>query len=355
MSNSRAEFNRRCAEIVKSGDSARIAMVRRYNQAWQYRETDPEIRLDLVTQCRDDAKLFNEWWWEIFFGKERLGALTSDLHDFSRALPVAMELMVRLNTTEGRTHSQYSAILIEVLYTYFEIDPFGFQEEIERGFAYLQEHIGKNRVDERFVLNYRRAHYLLNIERLSDAYELAHQMLAIANERDNDWFSAWYLFHLCRICHKLDLVDEVEIHASLNVEQSLGKEQFRRTYADGLLWLAVALQSRGDERAAAESFHKGMRQLQKLDRKDEMCADAIAAYYELREDLRAAVAVRDREIADREKCGSLHDVCMANIERCRLLAKAGEVSKLDLDLARAAMNKMKCPNWYIERLEQIGT
>jgi hypothetical protein len=353
MSSAWAEFNSRSAEIAKSGDSERLSMIRRFQEAWQYRETNPELRLDLITRCRDDAKHWNDWWWEIFFEHWRLGTMTSDLHDFSRALPLAIELMVRLNTADGRLHSEYAGILIEVLYTYFEIDPFGYQEEIEQGFAYLLERTRNDNVDERFVLNYRRTHYLLTTERFNDAFELANQQLAIANETDNMWFSAWYLFLLCRICHKLDLIDELEVNATLMIDQSAGKGSFRRTRADGQLWLAVALQSRGDERAAVESFHKGMRHLQNLDRKDDMFADAIATYYELREDFRAAAGVREREIADREKCGSLHTVCVATIERCRLLAKAGELNEIDVSRANEAVGKMKRPDWYCDRLYRI--
>src|SRR5579862_2822254 len=101
MSSMWTEANRRSVDLIKSGDPERVELVRRCYDAMRHRETNPELLLHLFTQCRDDAKRLNEPWWVVFFDVARLSTLTSDLHDFARALPLAIDLMVQLNTPGG--------------------------------------------------------------------------------------------------------------------------------------------------------------------------------------------------------------------------------------------------------------
>lgn len=84
-----------------------------------------------------------------------------------------------------------------------------------------------------------------------------------------------------------------------------------RTPVSGLRSLS---NTHGDEAAAAGSFRKGMRLLQHLDRRDEISADATAAYYESRGDWKAAAGVRDRQLADLTTKGTLHKIslCISN-------------------------------------------
>jgi hypothetical protein len=98
-----------------------------------------------------------------------------------------------------------------------------------------------------------------------------------------------------------------------------------------------------------------MRLLAGLERRDLICADPIAAYKELCGDLKAAVGVRDREIAAATKRGELHRVCQAHTERCRLLAQAGEIIPADLSAARLSASKLRVPGWFLEKLDRIET
>ncbi len=169
----------------------------------------------------------------------------------------------------------------------------------------------------------------------------------------NIWHGAWTLFLLCRTCHALGLRDELANHALYMLELSQKSTGLKRTLADAWLWWAVCQQGRGDVKGASSSFHNGMRHLKALDRHDEISAGPTAVYYELRGDWKAALGVRDRELADVTPRGMLHRSCMVQIERCRLLSLAGELTDSDLDKAREAAVLLRHPDWYLGKLGRI--
>lgn len=353
MSDAWKEYSERVSRWLEADDFERLEMVRRFESAFRHRETSPDIKLAMTTECRDEAKRLNEPWWVLYFEGWMLDTMTSDQHDFAKALPVAIELMVRFSSPEGRVHPSYSGILTSVLYTYLSIDPLGYRDELEKGFAYLDGHEAAGPGSNRFVMYYRWTNYLHDIERWKEAYDLAHLYLGKANQDGQAWYISWALYLMCRICHDLKLSEELAGHAEYMVEVSKKSRSSERTLADALIWLALTKRLKGDQKKATSLFHEGMSHLKHVETRDEICADSTAAYYEAGRDWKSAVAVRDRELASVSKNGQLHRACQAQIERCRLLSLAGELTPGDLQAARESALKMKIAEWYLERIDRI--
>ena len=70
-------------------------------------------------------------------------------------------------------------------------------------------------------------------------------------------------------------------------------------------------------------------------------------------DLRAALGVRDRELAELTRKGRLHRACKIQIERCRLLSRLGELKTSDLDAARDSARQLRIPDRYLEWLDRL--
>ena len=70
-------------------------------------------------------------------------------------------------------------------------------------------------------------------------------------------------------------------------------------------------------------------------------------------DLRASLGVRDRELAEMTRKGRLHRACLLQIERCRLLARLGELKTSDLDAVRHSAGQLRIPDRYLERLDRL--
>ncbi len=115
----------------------RPSIDRFHHQAWAAQEKNPELSYQLFTQGRDEARGLGEPWWVLNYENWRLNALTCFLMDFSRALPLAVELMARFSTPEGRAHGDRLQVLDNVAYTYVSTDPLGFRDDLERGFDHL--------------------------------------------------------------------------------------------------------------------------------------------------------------------------------------------------------------------------
>jgi tetratricopeptide (TPR) repeat protein len=353
------EFHRRVAEWRRAADADRLKLANWLYNASSTRETDPEQRFSMLTQGRDEARRLREPWWELFFEDQRLGTLTGDLEDYSRALPLAMELMVRFSGPEGQAHVSRLSVLTETLNTYSNIDPLGYREELERGFAHLDGQITRGPDGARFVLHHRWAEYLMYADRYDEAFELANRTLALADQSGSEetrtWHGAWTYFYLCRICYALGRMNELAAHARHLAELSETHTQLRRTQADGWIWFAVTRRAEGNEREASRSFRRGMRLLQGLETRDMICADPISRYYEVGGEWKAALGVRDRELAVITKRGMLHRCCQVQVERCRLLAQAGELTSEDLDKARLSAARLRIPGWHLEKLARINS
>ncbi len=222
---------------------------RLYQESWACHETDPERSVALLTRGRDEARRLNEPWWDLFFESWRLTSLTSHIMDFTRSLPLAMELMVRFSTPEGRAHTEWLNALTNVLYTYTNVDPFGYRDEIERGFAYLDGEVPRGPVSGRFVLHHRWIAYLSETERWAEAYNLAMRSVSLSDQsrdaRLRSWHGSWALYLLCRICDALGRTEELGDHADHLAELSEGHGQLRRARADAWIWRAVTRRPRG--------------------------------------------------------------------------------------------------------------
>jgi hypothetical protein len=348
------EYHRRIEVWEQAGDSERLEMPRMCEEAFLFRETDPEHMYVLFTRCRDAAKRLDEPWWVLFFESWRLSTLTSDLEDFERALPLAMELMVPFNSPAGQSHAMRMSVLNDVLCTHVSRDPVGFEEELKRGFTYLDGQITQAPSSERLIFLHRRTEYLCATELWDQAYELAHDRLAkIDQSGDPDiqiWHGVWTLWHLCHICNALGKFDELSAHAETVGERSDKNPHLRRTKADSRFWKALLFRKAGNQRNASRSFHGGLRLLKGLDACDTFCADPMAKYYEAGGDWQEALGVRDRELASVAKKGMVHRACQVQLERCRLLAKMGQLTPADLVATRQSAEKLRAPKWCQDKL-----
>ena len=172
MSDYWGEFLQRIDVWQQGGDVERLQLVDLYHEACRYQETDPERKFEVLSRARSEAQRLNEPWWVLFLRPTDSKPLRQTCTISRGALPLAMELMVRFNSPEGRAHPQRMDILTNVLYTYLQVDPVGYKDELERGFAQLDGQIARGPTAYRFVLDYRRMEYLCETERWEEALEL---------------------------------------------------------------------------------------------------------------------------------------------------------------------------------------
>ena len=174
------EYQRFIDQWRRAEDSERLELDTLFNQGFQCQEKDPDRSFALFTRGRDEATRLGETWWVLFFESWRLSALNAYSMDFARALPLAMQLLVRINSPMAQAHEWRTLIMINALYTYISSDAIGYQQEIESGLTQLEAELTD--VGTLYVLNNRRIRFLMHVERWEDAYELAMRALALVEE-----------------------------------------------------------------------------------------------------------------------------------------------------------------------------
>lgn len=348
------ELSAQVRALYESEDTDRHALPSLVNQAFACHETDPERSLSLFTRGRDEALRLNEPWWVLYFESSRLEAMTAYLEDFGRALPLAMDLIVRFNTPPGSSHPSRNGVMVAVLETYQQIDAYGFQEELERGFERQEAITSREPVGARFVLNYRWRTFLCSTGRWQQAYENAIQTLALIDRSSSKlWFGSWALYQLCQICHKLGDISELAGHAEQMAELSGRHGQLMRTEADGWIWQGASLRLRGENREARQAYLRGLRLISKLDQQHSICANSTAAYHLAGNDFRSALAVRDDELEEVTRKGMLHRICEVQLERCRLLTNLNELTRSELEAVRQCGSQLRRPQWFLKELDAI--
>jgi hypothetical protein len=350
-----AELRQRIDAWVEVGDEDRLQLVDLFYESHDHRETNPEYQLKLLTIGRNEARRLKEPWWVLFFESWRLTVMTSDLHDFASARPLVWELLAQLNSREWQDHSEAHSIRTNGLYTYLQVDPLGYRDELDQGFAALDGQITKEPVSERFVLSYRWTEYLVETQSWEAALESALRFRSLVQQGESsDWWNCWSLFLLCGTCHSLGRIDELATYAEEMTARSEDAHQLLRAHATGLVWSAVAHRIRGDEDSAARSFDRGTYFLEDLSSEHEICADALAAYHELKGDWNAVLGVHERELNAISGKGRLHRECIIHMERCRLLSRLGNLTEQDLAVTRESISRMLKPEWYLEKLKDLN-
>lgn len=351
------DYERYVRQWRAEGDSERLAMAELAVEGYRYQESDPGASIAVYDRGRQEAIRLQEPWWVLAFEGWRLNAATSFAMDFARAMPLAVELMARVNGPAALGHSHRADILTNALYTYTNVDPIGHREDIERGFAYLEDLVPDGPVSARFVLNHRRIAFLAGSERWEEARDFALIALALTDRARESymrcWHGSWALLELCGIAAAMGDIEAVGAHAEHMETLARNASGLRRAESAAWCWLAVAMRAAGDARGAGRCYHKGLRMLQELHRRHTNAADAVARYFELGGDLRAAIGVRDREIAELAQNGRFHRQCLMHIERCRLLARLGELTPPDLDAVRDLARRQRVPGWYLHKLDAI--
>jgi len=348
------EFQRSVDEWQEKDDIERLELFELLEEGFAFQETEPEASFVLFTKMRDEARRLNEGKWLLLAETYRLVALTCYVADYTRALPLAIDLMVRFNSSDGLTHPFRGVGLSNALLVYTCVDPFGYQDEIERGFAYVRKHISDELESTRFLIDEVQMYCLESMERWGEAYDIGVRSLSkVLQIEDRNWYGSSILNRLCPICHALGHSDELAGHAEYLSELAHQAEHLRRMEANAWLWLATVQRGRGDEREASRSFRRSVRILKSVERRDWICSDSMAAYHEANGDWKEAVAVRDREITALANRGMHHRVCQAHVERCRLLKKLGVLANSDLAAARVATSCVRSPEWFLNKLDRI--
>jgi hypothetical protein len=340
----------------EQGDPQRVRLATLHEEAYTFRESDPDRALALYDEGRRLAQVLGEPSWVLYYQRWRVHAL---LH-FKRDYREVIELAIR-NTLEARkpryddlphrlsTHE-------DLIAAYLGVDPVGYAEPIEEALCYLEETIPQQLGRQLFLQAMWRDFYLQR-GMIEEAWSSARRSLALISEYHTHptalHYAVFVFCGLCAIHHHHDHWQELAEASEMGVE--IAREVGHKLeMAECLAWRAVSARHAGHEEAARGFLYRATTQTARLRMPPtELYFDALCAYHEMAGELEAVLEVRRRELATVEGWGRWAFECRAWLRIARLLAGLDRPAGEELARARALAARLRQPRPYLEQLERI--
>lgn len=337
----------------KQGNALALQMAQKHEEAYTYRQKDPQRMYALLAEGKNLAIELHEPWWIAFFEHWQIETLIYYLDDYREVLDRVIALTLELGKPVFADYPLRFGIYCNLVAAYLCIDPRGYAPAIREALNYLQEIVPEEGGD-RYLLLARRHWFAYELADYDEAQRLALEELTFADS-DPDRYIALH--------HEVDTYKALcwvafrrEDWASLAHWSELGEEKARQAdyrYELGLflLWRALVALLRQD-RAAASRWHRlATATMERIGQSPgESYYDTLARYAEEAGQLVQAWHIREQELARLQGKGQLAYEAQVRIKRVRLLRLLQRPWEQEHSAALAAIARLRAPQWYQHQL-----
>jgi hypothetical protein len=342
----------------ENNDQDRLHMMGCYSRAFQLRETDPDGAFAAFTEGRDLALRLHEPWWALYYEKYRIDALVHFKRDFRQVIDMAVKCVLDLNRPGNAAYPGRLAVWDSLLAAYLGVDAEGYATEIQQAIDTLEQEVPKEPVGERYLLLARRQVFGLELNRYQEVYQHCMAELKLAAEDTNQDRGAHYaVFVFCELCQVGAAIRNWPqvgkwAKAGENLAEIVGHQCER---AEATAWQAVAALHGGDRAEAARLVQSAATTVSGLGMPPNRgYFEALFCYHLSRGDLEGALSVREEERRAVEGRGRVLYESRLHLDRCRLLHRLGRLRSEDLDDARAASSRLRKPQPYLDRINELS-
>jgi hypothetical protein len=288
--------------------------------------------------------------WEFFFSYWACSTLFYHVDDIQGALERSVKLTSRAHQDQYSNCPIRSRIYFLLADIYYELDVFGYEDEIRESLDYLENHIPMDE-DTYFRVQHRRADIHFLYERYDEAFEGVTGYMAKATHNEFRMRSAHQLLRAIAFARG-------ELHIAY--DHAFHTEQFARTIQShvdvgvALLWQATLNKRQGNDGLARQSYMQGIvifMQNQLPHWPDYY--DAVCDYLELCGETDKVMALREEQLAEYGDYGSLYYLSGGHLQYCRLLGRLGKDMSAALENAYQLSEKMRKPERYLAKLDKI--
>jgi hypothetical protein len=341
-------------EARRRGDPDRLRMARVHNEAYSYRQTDPDRMLAVLDEGRRLAVALAEPWWVVFFDHWRLETFIYYKDDYRGVIDLAVRLTLELRKPAYEGFPLRFGAWCNLVAAYLCVDPYGHRRAIQEAIDYLIRQ-GEAEGGDRYLLQARRHWFAYEVGELEEAHRLALEELAMA-DADPDRHTARHhevdtYKALCWIAFRQKDWAGLAGYAAAGEERARAI-QYRYELALFLLWRAVCARRDGRDDEAKRLCRQGVSRMAQLGQPPgESYFDALAEFHALGGELDAEWQVRQRELETTVGKGQLAYECQVRVKRARLLRRMGLPCDAEERAAREAARMLREPAWYLARLE----
>jgi hypothetical protein len=346
----------RRARACADGDRERLRLTEIHCEAWPHRETNPDRMIALFQQGRCLAASLREPWWELYFDYWELDARLHWKRDYRGALDLAVGNVLKSRAPRFTGFPLNFSIQRDLAGVYLGTDPLGYENEVVEALDYLEREFRPEGSDRYLLLGSRRA-LAVTCNRLQEARDISLQALALMDaDRSGcptDHFAVPVYGSLCFIDARRADWESLAGWARLGEETVLRAGQ-RLDAAQFLMWQAVRARRARDERNAQRLRRRAESLMARTGMGPcDVFWEASADFHEAGGDLAGALDTRARQWDHLVDRGMLANECYCLLERCRLLARVGQLEPTEADAVRRAAAPLRAPATYLAELAAI--
>lgn len=328
-----------------------------FDDAYQVREDDPDAAVNRYVEGKDLADRLGEAWWSLLFDKMRLDAKMHYQRDFRDVLEPAAACV-----REAR-RSVYAKFPLRwgthdtLIAAYLGIDAEGYHEAIREELDVLEKELPPEPGADRYLFLARGREFEMERQRWDDANAAGLRELDLAgadpHEAQGRHFASFAYACLSQIAYERRQWAKLE-EFTQEGEPIARQAEHVAVLAEILAWRAVSERYR-DRREAGTKFLRDaaakQNALQTPPRPGYFAARI--AYYDVGEQPGEALHAYDEALASLSDHGQLLRECRFRIERLKVLVKLGRSLEDDLELTRAAAEKLRFPEPQVKEIEKI--
>jgi len=338
------------------GDAQRVRLARIHNEAYEFRHANPDRMLGLVQEGLRLARTLGEAWWVIFFEHWRLETQIYYKDDYRTLLDGAVQLTLELRKPIHENHPLRFHIYCNLVAAYLCVDPRGYAEAISQALEFLQKQMPLEG-EEKYLLLARQHWFTCELGRYEESAGYCQRALAYADDEPDQHLALHHMVgNYCGLCRVAQRRQDWQVlgEAATTGEELARRRGGRYEVALFLLWQALAAQMEGREDKARRLSRLGTAQMSRLGKTPDDCYhDALCAYYERGGQLPSALRVRDHQLALLLNKSQLATEADCRIQRCRLLARMGQLPEEEVQATRAGIARLRAPQTYLANLERI--
>lgn len=332
-------------------DPVILRLVELARQGWAYRRSAQSQMM--LTCFEDGAKLAQAQsnpCWELFFTYWACSTLFYHVNDLQKALEQTVKLTSRAHQEQYSPCPIRSRIYFLLADIYYEIDVFGYEDEIRESMDYLEQHIPMDE-DTHFRLLHHRADIHFLYERYDAAFEGVTHYMAKAQHNDFRMRSAHQL--LRAIAYARGELRIAHDH-TLQAEHYARMIQSHVDVGIALFWQATLHKRQGNDAAAQQVYLQGVGiyTQHELPRWPDYY-NAICDFLEISGEHERAIQLRQQQLAEYSEYGSLFYLGWGHLQYCRLLGRLGQDSEQALISAYQLADAMQKPQHYLMKLQKI--
>lgn len=346
-----AWFNRYAAQAYLEGHPLKQRMIRVYDMGWEaLRAERSEDALRHFAEGLDIAQKLNDPCWELFFDYWSTETIIFYQSNYHAGLDRAIKMGARAHQERYLACPIRARAYYTLMYVYYAMDAIGYEDKVREIIAFMENEIPLDD-DTQHRMQYTRSGLAFSLEDYVLCEQEIQYYLSMTIGNPHRQSGGYNMLH--RIAYARGNVHDAFNYA-YKCEQDATQARLQNSVANALLLQAVCAIRLGQTERAAALHQQGLAHYQHYNLKQlPSYYNAVCEYLELAGNPEEALTLREEEISNINKLGSVAYTAYAHLQYCRELGRSGKDIVDALQASYQAVEKLLKPQMLLDKLKKV--